>query len=95
MQDLGGEENVSKQQQTIIDLAVSTKLIVDSLDAWILTQKSLVIHRKRAVIPIVLQRQQLADSLANYMTKLGLGRRARHASLKDFIEEASNGEGTS
>ena len=86
--DLGGPEAISVHQETILDLAVRTKLMVDSIDAWLLTQPSLVNHRKRALLPVVLQRQQLADSLARYMTTLGLERKAMPVpALAQYLEE--------
>lgn len=75
--DLGGREAVSTQEMAFVDAAVKTKLLLDSIDAWLLTQPSLVNHRKRSVYPVVLQRQQLADALARYMTQVGLARRAK------------------
>ena len=36
--DLGGRDAVSTQQAAVIDLAVKTKLLLDSIDAWLLTQ---------------------------------------------------------
>ena len=33
--------------------------------------------RKRALLPVVRERQQLADALARYMAQLGLQRRAK------------------
>jgi len=77
--DLGGQDTISAQQQTLIELAVRTKLLVDSIDAWLLQQGSLVNARKRTVYPVVLQRQQLADGLARYLSQLGLERRAKPA----------------
>ena len=44
--DLGG--TVSVQQRTIIKLAARSKLILDSIDAWILLQPSLINQRKRS-----------------------------------------------
>ena len=73
--DLGGMDGTSTQQRQIIDLAVKTKLILDSIDAWLVVQRSLVNHRRRVVYPVVLQRQQLADALARYMNQLGLEKR--------------------
>src|SRR5690349_6222659 len=70
--DLGGNDQVSTQQLAVITLAVRTKLLLESVDAWLLRQPTLVNARKRALIPVVLQRQQLADALARYMTQLGL-----------------------
>ncbi len=77
LQDLGGADAVSTQKVAVVELAVRTKLILDSLDTWLLTQPSLVLARKRMVMPVVMQRQQIADALARYMGQLGLERRAR------------------
>ena len=67
--DLGG--NVSTQQSALIDLAVKSKLLLDSIDAWLLTQRSLVNARKKALLPVVRERTALADSLARYLSMLG------------------------
>lgn len=84
--DLGGAEQVSTQQLTIITIAVKTKLLLDSLDTWLLKQPSLINYRKRSVHPVVLQRQQLADSLIRAMVQLGLERKAKKAiSLSDYL----------
>lgn len=87
--DLGGRDAISTQQAAVIDLAVKTKLLLDSIDAWLLTQPvSLVDRRRRALIPVVRERQQLADALARYMTTLGLERRKPPAqSLDDVLRE--------
>jgi hypothetical protein len=82
---LGGEQ-VSPQQETIIDLAVRSKLILDSIDAWLLQQPSLIRKKYGVLAPIVLQRQSLADGLARYMGQLGLERRAPKAiSLAEYL----------
>jgi hypothetical protein len=75
MADLGGAEVVTTQQAAVIDLAVKTKLMLDSIDAWTLQQPSLINKRARAVLPVVRERQQIADALARYMQTLGLERR--------------------
>lgn len=92
--DLGGPETVSTQQQAVVELAVRTKLMLDSIDAWLLTQPSLVNATRRVVLPVVLQRQQLADGLARYLTQLGLERRAKKATdLKTYLaEQYGNGK---
>ena len=87
VQDLGGPEAVSTQVTAIVDLTVKTKLILDSVDNWLLTQPSLINLRKRALLPVVIQRQQLADSLARYMTTLGLERKAKPVpALIEYLE---------
>ena len=72
VRDLGGPENVSSQQLVLIDQVVRTKLLLDSLDAWLVEQPSLVNKRQRSVLPVLIQRVQLADSLARYLGQLGL-----------------------
>jgi hypothetical protein len=74
IQDLGGPDAVSTQRAALVDLAVRSKLILDSLDAWLLSQPSLVNKRTRSVLPIVRERQALADGLARYLQALGLDR---------------------
>src|SRR4029077_19589915 len=75
VRDLGAD--VSTQQAAVIDLAVRTKMLLDSIDAWLLVQPSLVNARKRALIPVVKERQSLADALARYLGHLGLERRSK------------------
>jgi hypothetical protein len=84
--DLGGKADVSTQELAIIDVAVKTKLLLDSVDTWLLQQKTLINHRKRSIYPVVSQRQTLADALARYMGQLGLARRARPApTIRDYL----------
>ncbi|NGZ11154.1 MAG: hypothetical protein CV088_17535 [Nitrospira sp. LK70] len=86
LQDLGGVDQTSTQQRQVIDLAVKTKLILDSIDAYLVKQPSLVNHRKRMVLPVVIQRQQMADALARYMTQLGLERKVKVLpSLSEYL----------
>jgi len=77
--DLGGEDNCSAQEKVIVELATRTRLYVESLDQWIMEQRSLVNYKRRCVLPVVLQRQTLADALARYMGQLGLERKAKPA----------------
>jgi len=98
IRDLGGD--VSTQESAIVDLAVKSKLMLDSIDVWLLTQPSLVNSRKRSLLPVVKERQALADGLARYLAQLGLKRVSRDLSLDDYIkqkygnrdEEAAQGE---
>jgi hypothetical protein len=87
--DLGGPESVSTQQIAVVDLAVRTKLILDSVDAWLLAQPTLVHHKTRTLLPVVLQRQTIANALAHYMTQLGLERRrAKAVTLTEYLATA-------
>jgi hypothetical protein len=90
--DLGGEENISAMERSIVELATKTHLLLTSIDRFLLEQDSLVHKSKRQLFPVVLQRQQLADSLARYMNTLGLKRRAKPAtSLSDYLAKKTTG----
>ena len=45
IEDLGGVDEVTTAQKAVIDTAMRTRLILDSIDAWILKQKNLVNRR--------------------------------------------------
>ena len=86
--DLGGRDTISTQQAAMVDLATKTKLILDSIDVWLFAQPSLVDRRRRAILPVVRERQKLADALARYLGQLGLERRQPAArSLADLVAE--------
>jgi hypothetical protein len=87
--DLGGEDAISTQQEALIDLACKSKLLLNSVDAWLMTQPSLVNKRKRSLFPVVLQRQTLADGLARYLGQLGLERRVKPPeTVSDLLNKA-------
>ncbi len=87
VRDLGGDPSTG--QAAVIELALRTKVMLDSIDAWLLVQPSLINRRKRALIPIAAQRQQLADALVRYLTALGLERKAKQLpSLEDYLSGA-------
>ena len=90
--DLGGRENLSTQQHQIIDLAVTQKFLLDSIDAWLLTQETLITGKKKApaLKPVVLQRQTLANALAQYLSELGLERRHKTKTLQEILNEQPN-----
>jgi hypothetical protein len=70
----GGDAKLSPQQRKLIDLAARTSLYLDHLDAWLTEQKTLINRRSRSVLPVLLQRQTLAEHLARLLDKLGLDR---------------------
>ena len=85
--DLGGQDNLSTQQYAIIDLACKSKFLLDSIDGWLLTQDTLIVGRRKAktIMPVVIQRQQLADGLAKYLNMLGLERRHKVKTVTDLL----------
>jgi len=87
IRDMGGEESISTQQEAMVDLAVKSKLMLDSIDAWLLQQQSLVNKRKKSLLPVVRERTQLADALARYLLHLGLEKRTRELSLTELLAQ--------
>jgi hypothetical protein len=84
---LGGDDNISTHQSALVDLTVKSKLLLDSIDAWLLRQPTLINNRKKSLLPVVLQRQQLADGFARYLAQLGLKRISKEISLQDYVSE--------
>jgi hypothetical protein len=64
--DLGGIEGVSTQELVLVEEAVKTKLIIDSVDAWLLSQPTLVNKRNRSVLPVARDRQALPPAVARH-----------------------------
>jgi hypothetical protein len=91
--DLGGLENISTQERAIIDEAVLTKLILSSINVWMLKQQSLVSNRSRGALPVVLHRNQLVTTLKVLLDSLGLKRRAKPVEqLEDYLARRSRDE---
>ena len=86
--DLGGEDAISAQQRTVVELASRTRFLLNGIDAWLVQQPSVVNKSKRRLFDVVQQRQQLSDALARYMNMLGLERRCPRAiDLGAYVEE--------
>jgi hypothetical protein len=60
---LGGEADLTPQQRKLIDMAARASLLLDSVDAWLFQQPRLVNARAKTLLPILVQRQALADHL--------------------------------
>ena len=67
VRDLGGDPSTA---QRTIETVVKTRLLLESVDSWLLTQASLIDAGKNALLPVVLQRQALADSLCRMLREL-------------------------
>ncbi|MBI3782801.1 MAG: hypothetical protein HY270_05300 [Deltaproteobacteria bacterium] len=90
--DLGGIENVTTQELALVEEAVKTKLILDSVDAWLLSQPSLIAKKTRGVLPAVRDRQALVSTLRGLLGDLGLKRRSKaEPSLNDYLADKANG----
>ena len=76
VRDLGGADVVSTQELALVDLAVRTKLLVDSVDTYVLSMESAVNKKRRCLWPVVRERQALAAQLQSILRDLGLRRRA-------------------
>ncbi len=88
---LGGDAELSPQRRKLVDLAARAVLYLDHLDAWLAAQQTLINRRSRSVLPVLLQRQTLADHLAKLLDRLGLDRVApKQISLADIRRESSS-----
>jgi len=66
----GGEANLTPQQRKLIDLTARASLLLDSVDNWLFQQRSLVNARAKTLLPILVQRQALAEHLTRLLDKL-------------------------
>src|SRR5262249_47735141 len=96
--DRGGAESISTQQTALVDLCVKSKLLLDSVDVYLLSQRTLINTRRKTLFPVVLQRQTLADGLAKYLNQLGLERRHKVKTLQEILakpdDTPADGNGT-
>jgi hypothetical protein len=66
----GGEAHLTPQQRKLIDMAARASALLDHVDAWLFRQRSLVNARAKTLLPILVQRQALADHLIRLLDKL-------------------------
>src|SRR5438445_11960274 len=66
---LGGEADLTPQRRKLIDMAARASLLLDHVDAWLFRQRSLVNARAKTLLPILVQRQALADHLIRLLDK--------------------------
>jgi hypothetical protein len=86
VRDLGG--NLSTQEETLVELAARSKIMLDSVDNWILGQPTLINARKRTMLSVVQQRQTIADGLTRTLKELGLKRVAKEITMDQMIQDA-------
>jgi hypothetical protein len=93
---LGGPENVSPQKLVVVDVVTRTRLYIDHVDGWLMSQKSLINGRKKSLVPVLKERQVLVDSLSRLLSQLGLERSERKVKpLSERLEEIALSEGVS
>lgn len=95
VEDLGGEENLSANKRCLVDVAVRTRLYVEVLDAYLMGLSTLTDRKRKAVLPVVRERTQLADSLVRNLQILGLERKKKTLNLGTYLAEKYNGNGSS
>ena len=86
--DLGGEAAITTQERTIVDMAVRTLLILEHIDRYMLSKQVIVNKGKHTLFPVAVLRLKYSDSLARYMSQLGLERRMPDPhDLSAYVEE--------
>lgn len=65
---------LSPQEEVLLEAASTTWLLLNSVDAWLLEQRSLVNRRKRELLPVVQQRAGLVRNLRELLGDVGLKR---------------------
>ena len=66
--ELGG--TLSVRQSTVLEMAAQCWLQVKRLDAWLGNQTSLAQHKKRTVVPVLIERDRLAQRLERTLHEL-------------------------
>jgi len=76
--DLGGEEVLSQQQRTLLDVAAQDVVLLSVADAWLRENAEKIVNkRRRALVPLVEQRLKVASHLTGLLKDLGLERKAK------------------
>lgn len=79
---------LSPQEEVLLEAASTTWLLLNSVDAWLLEQRSLVNRRKRELLPVVQQRAGLVRNLRELLGDVGLKRVPKPARrLADHMTE--------
>ena len=76
---LGGAENLSAQEMTVVEMAARDWLLLQDIDAYLL-QVGTFNRKKRQAYPLLASRIQISESLTNKLKALGLSRRAKPVS---------------
>jgi hypothetical protein len=74
---LGGPDEVTPAMAILIEQAAVKLIITQSVGEWLLSQSTLVDVDRKALIPVVLQHDQLQGTLARLLSQVGLERKAK------------------
>jgi hypothetical protein len=85
---LGGKDNLSVQELTLVELASRDWAILQQVDAYILTV-GVFSKRKKAAYALTSQRMQMADALTRRLQALGLSKRSRPVKSLNELLNAS------
>lgn len=84
---LGGSAVLTPQKRVLVDEMILTKLMLDSVNAWIVAQPCLINKRNKSVIAAVKDRNTLVNVLRMLLGDLGLERHTTLIpSLTDYLE---------
>lgn len=92
--DCGGQANIPATKMALIDSAAATRALIAHIDVWLLGQRSVVNAKRKSVIPVLLQRQSLCDSLARTLAQIGLERTEKSVREGSYSIEFVNGRPT-
>jgi hypothetical protein len=91
--DLGGKEQLSQAQMILIDDVARLTLWIDSIDGWLMTLESIVLKRKKTLVPVVRERTALVETRARLLQALGLERRAKlPPSIHEYMAQHDAGK---
>lgn len=89
IQALGGLTEVSPQELAIIEIIAQKRVRRKPAATWaLLNRDRLVDRRKKTMVPLALQLDQMEDAEVRLLKELGLKRRAKQVrSLQDYLAE--------
>lgn len=86
--DLGGKENLSTIKRSKVYQLVRTDIYIDVIDDWAFRNLNWIDKRKRALRPILLERNRLIETSLKLGQALGLDRQPKPVrTLEDIVRE--------
>ncbi len=88
MNALGGAEHLSPQKRRLVELLTRANLLLDAADAWLFEQQSIISADGHSLLPVIKERQAIAEHVARLLDKLGLERVAKPIDLASYYADA-------